>query len=147
MDKQANLVGTKDLERVLGRKDFFAIAIGQIIGAGIFSLLPQAIGLTGRSASLAFIFAAIITLLKFAPRLFVMGTARMRGGNYTYIALLSTEKLAGAFLVIHALSNISLSMYALSIGQYFCQLVKGLDIRVVACAVFTIVMVVNIVGV
>ncbi len=147
MDKQVNLVGTKDLERVLGKKDFFAIAIGQIIGAGIFSLLPQAIGLTGRSASLAFIFAAIITLLKFAPRLFVMGTARMRGGNYTYIALLSTEKLAGAFLVIHALSNISLSMYALSIGQYFCQLVDGLDIRMVAVAVFTIVTVVNLVGV
>lgn len=147
MEKQANFVGTKDLDRVLGRKDFFAIAVGQIIGAGIFTLLPQSIGLTGRSASLAFIFAAVITLLKFAPRLFVMGTARMRGGNYTYIALLSNEKLAGAFLVIHALSNISLSMYALTIGEYFCQMVDGLNFRVIAVIVFTIVTVVNIVGI
>ena len=147
MDKQVNLVGTKDLERVLGRKDFFAIAVGQIIGAGIFTLLPQSIGLTGRSASFAFLFAAVITLLKFAPRLFVMGTARMRGGNYTYIALLSTEKLAGAFLVIHALSNISLSMYALTIGEYFCQMVDGLNFRVVAVIVFTIVTVVNLIGI
>lgn len=138
---------TKDLDRVLGKKDFFAIAIGQIIGAGIFSLLPQAIGLTGRSASFAFGIAAVLTLLKLAPRLFVLGSVRMRGGSYTYIALLSTNMLAGAYLIIHILSNISLSMYALSIGQYFCQAVQGMNIQFIAIIVLTIVTVVNLIGV
>lgn len=138
---------TKDLNRVLGKRDFFAIAIGQIIGAGIFSLLPQAMGLTGRSASLAFGIAAIITLLKLTPRLFVLGTIRMRGGNYTYVALLSNKMLAGAFLIIHVLNNISLSMYALSIGEYCAQAIQGINIRVVAVVVLTIVTVVNLVGV
>ncbi len=147
MANNTSIVGTKDLDRVLGKKDFFAIAIGQIIGAGIFSLLPQAIGLTGRSASLAFILAAILTLLKFAPRLFVMGTVRMLGGNYTYIGLLASKKLSGAFLVIHALSNISLSMYALSIGEYFAQIVVGINARVVAIIVLSIVTFVNLIGV
>ena len=54
MSNSNTISSTKDLDRVLGKKDFFAIAVGQIIGAGIFSLLPQAIGLTGRSASFAF---------------------------------------------------------------------------------------------
>ena len=80
MSESKTLTSTKDLDRVLGKKDFFAIAVGQIIGAGIFSLLPQAIGLTGRSASIAFAIAAIITLLKLAPRLFVLGTVRPEYG-------------------------------------------------------------------
>ncbi len=147
MSESKSLTSTKDLDRVLGKKDFFAIAVGQIIGAGIFSLLPQAMGLTGRSASLAFGIAAIITLLKLTPRLFVLGTVRMRGGNYTYIALLSSKMLAGAFLIIHMLNNISLSMYALSIGEYCAQAIEGINIRVVAVAVLTIVTVVNLVGV
>lgn len=147
MSESKTLTSTKDLDRVLGKKDFFAIAVGQIIGAGIFSLLPQAIGLTGRSASIAFAIAAIITLLKLAPRLFVLGTVRMRGGSYTYIALLSTKMLAGAYLTIHILSNISLSMYALSIGEYFGQAVQGINVRVVAVIILTLVMMVNIIGV
>lgn len=147
MSESKSLTSTKDLDRVLGKKDFFAIAIGQIIGAGIFSLLPQAMGLTGRSASLAFMIAAVLTLLKLIPRLFVLGTIRMRGGNYTYIALLSSKMLAGSFLIIHTLNNISLSMYALSIGEYAAQAVPGINIRVVAVVILTIVTVVNLVGV
>ena len=147
MSNSNTISSTKDLDRVLGKKDFFAIAVGQIIGAGIFSLLPQAIGLTGRSASFAFAIAAVLTLLKLAPRLFVLGSVRMRGGSYTYIALLSTNVLAGAYLIIHVLSNISLSMYALSIGQYFGQAVHGINVQIVAIVVLTIVTLVNLVGV
>lgn len=140
-------IGTKNLDRVLGKKDFFAMAIGQIIGAGIFSLLPQAIGLTGRSATLAFLLAACLTLLLLAPRLFVLGTVRLRGGRYTYVALMSSKKLAGAYLVIYLLNNISLSMYALSIGEYFAQLVPGINVRLIAVFVLTVFAVVNLMGI
>ena len=36
MSSEKTITSTKDLERVLGKKDFYAIAIGQIIGAGIW---------------------------------------------------------------------------------------------------------------
>lgn len=139
--------GTKNLDRVLGKKDFFAVAIGQIIGAGIFSLLPSAIGLTGRSASFAFLFASFLTILTITPRLFVMGTIRMRGGNYTYISLFSGKKLAGAYLIIHALNNISLSMYSLSVAEYLSSAIDGLNIKLIAVIVLTVVAGLNILGV
>ena len=44
---------TKDLNRVLGVKELMGIAIGQIIGAGIMSMMGIAINYTGRSANLA----------------------------------------------------------------------------------------------
>lgn len=40
---------TKNLNRVLGRKELFGIASGQIIDAGIMSMTGIAIGMTGRS--------------------------------------------------------------------------------------------------
>ena len=38
---------TKELKRVLTLKDLISVAIGQVIGAGIMSLMGVAIGMTG----------------------------------------------------------------------------------------------------
>ena len=40
---------TKQLEQKLGFWDLMGSAVGQIIGAGIMSLLPAAFAVTGRS--------------------------------------------------------------------------------------------------
>ena len=45
---------TKQLRRVLGKKELISMGIGQIIGSGVFSLTGVAIGYTGRSVILAF---------------------------------------------------------------------------------------------
>lgn len=140
-------VTTKNLKRVLGKKDLAFIAIGQVIGAGIFSMLPTAIGLTGRAASLAFIMASILTLLVVTPRFFVMGTIRMRGGNYTYVSLFGGRKIGGAYLIVHILMNIAISMYGLSVAQYLCTAVHGLNVTAVGVIILTIMFVINLVGV
>lgn len=59
---------TKDLNRVLGVKELMGIAIGQIIGAGIMSMMGIAINYTGRSANLAFMLSAVFTMCTFSPR-------------------------------------------------------------------------------
>ncbi|MEG1338845.1 APC family permease [Cetobacterium sp.] len=138
---------TIKLDRVLGKKELMAAAVGQIIGAGIFSLLPQAIGLTGKGAAIAFIIAAIITIFGLIPRIFANGTIRMNGGNYTHLALFGGRKLAGAFLIINIITNVSLSMYALSFAEYFCSSIDGFNIRIVACICLTMVTILNIIGV
>ncbi len=138
---------TKDLNRVLGKKELLSAAIGQVVGAGIFSLMPQAIGLTGRSVSLAFLVAAILTIFTVVPRCFVSGTIRMRGGNYTYVSLFGGNKFGGAFIIIHILMNISVCMYAISAAEYLCASIQGLNIRLIAFIIFTAVVVINIVGV
>ena len=144
MDKDLT---TKDLNRVLGKKELLSAAIGQVVGAGIFSLMPQAIGLTGRSASLAFLVAAVLTIFTVVPRCFVSGTIRMRGGNYTYVSLFGGQKFGGAFIIIHILMNISVCMYAISAAEYLCAGIQGLNMRLVAFIIFTVVAAINIVGV
>ena len=51
---------TKQLEQKLGFGDLMGSAVGQIIGAGIMSLMPAAIATTGRSVFFSFIIAAVI---------------------------------------------------------------------------------------
>ena len=66
-EKQQTMSSTKDLARVLGKKELMGIAIGQIIGAGIMSMMGVAIAMTGRSANLAFMLSAVFTMCTFFP--------------------------------------------------------------------------------
>lgn len=55
MAKQGS--STKQLKQTLGFWDLMSTAIGQIIGAGIMTLLGSAIALTGRSVPISFLIA------------------------------------------------------------------------------------------
>lgn len=103
-----NLSSTKDLKRTLGFWDLMGAAIGQIIGAGIMSLTGVAIGMTGRTAPLAFVLSAIMVLISWYPLALINTTARFRGGQYSIICSLLGEKYTGAYTVIFILTNISL---------------------------------------
>ena len=80
---------TKQLKQVLGFWDLMGASIGQIIGAGIMTLLGSALAMTGRSVPLALGVAALITIAQFLPMLFISGTVRLRGGRYTMVAMLA----------------------------------------------------------
>lgn len=84
---------TKDLNRVLGVKELMGIAIGQIIGAGIMSMMGIAINYTGRSANLAFMLSAVFTMCTFFPSIFISSCIRMRGGLYTQFGIFVGETL------------------------------------------------------
>ena len=47
---------------VLGKKELYALAVGQVIGAGVITLIVPAIKMTGYSAWLAYLVAIIMGL-------------------------------------------------------------------------------------
>ena len=69
-------LGTADLKRVLGFGDLMSMACGQIIGAGIMALVGIGIAYTGRSVNLAFMIAALLTIMMAIPMVFIGGTLR-----------------------------------------------------------------------
>ena len=113
---------TRQLKKVLGFWDLMGASIGQIIGAGIMTLLGAAMAMTGRSVPIAFLIAALITVCQYLPLLLISGTVRLRGGQYTMVAMLTGERFAGAYIIMYILSNLSLSMYALAFASYFVSL-------------------------
>lgn len=140
-------VSTKDLKRVLGRWDLMALAVGQIIGAGIMSMTGIAIGMTGKSVFWAFLIAAVFVLIQEIPIIILGGTVRMRGGNYTQIAFLTSPKWAGMYIITYIVSNISIAMYALSFADYFLSLVPGVPHKLVAGGIMTLFFITNYFGI
>lgn len=138
---------TKQLKQVLGFWDLMGASIGQIIGAGIMTLLGSALAMTGRSVPLALGVAALITIAQFLPMLFISGTVCLRGGRYTMVAMLAGEKLAGAYSIIYIFSNLSLSMYALSFASYFVSLFGIGNEKIIALVLLTLFMVLNCLGI
>ena len=139
---------TKDLARTLGKKELMGIAIGQIIGAGIMSMMGVAIAMTGRSANLAFMLSALFTMCTFFPSIFITSCIRMRGGFYTQMAIFAGDKFAGYYSVVYFITNMSLAMYALSFAQYALALIPtGGSQKVIALVIGTLFFVLNYFGV
>ncbi len=138
---------TKQLRQVLGFGDLLSTAIGQIIGAGIMTLLGSAIGLTGRSVPFALIISAFLVIGYTLPMIIIPGTVRVRGGQYTLVGMLAGKKLTGVFIIIYIMSNIAMAMYAVSFAGYFIDFFGVGDPKVVAVGLLTIFFIINIVGV
>lgn len=138
---------TKQLKQVLGFWDLMGAAVGQIIGAGIMTLMGAALALTGRSVPIAFVIGAIIIVLMNLPFIIICGTVRVRGGSYTMTAMLAGKKLAGVFSIVFIFQNISLSMYALSFASYFISLFGFGSEKLVAFVVLTLFFILNCLGV
>ncbi len=139
---------TKDLARTLGKKELMGIAIGQIIGAGIMSMMGVAIAMTGRSANLAFMLSAVFTMCTFFPSIFITSCIRMRGGMYTQMAIFAGDKWAGYYSVVYFITNMSLAMYALSFAQYAIALLpSGGNEKIIALVVGTLFFILNYFGV
>ncbi len=141
-------IGTADLKRVLGFGDLMSMACGQIIGAGIMALVGIGIAYTGRSVNLAFMIAAVLTLCMAIPMVYIGGTLRLRGGNYTILAALMGKIWAGAYIPTYILSNISIAIYAISFSTYFIGLTGlAIDPILVAAVCMTTFYILNIFGV
>ena len=149
MAKEKTYGSTKDLKRVLGKKDLVSIAVGATIGSGIFSLTGICIGMTGRSVSLAFILSAILVTIVALPVVFVSGTVRIRGGQYTQAALLLDQRFAGFLILTTFISNIGLAKMGISFAQYMVGIVPGLEpySKWVAFAMLTAFYLINLSGI
>lgn len=138
---------TKELKRVLGYGDLLSTAIGQIIGAGIMTLLGEAISLTGRSVPIAFFLAAILMICVSIPMIIIAGTVRVRGGQYTMTGMLAGETWSGFFIIMHILNNVTFGMYGLSFANYFIAFFGVGTTKVIAIIILTLFFVINITGV
>ncbi len=141
---EKNSVG---FSRSLSFKDLFVISVGQIVGAGLFSLLPAGIGLTGKSASLAFLLAAVMSLINLIPRVLIGSTVRFDGGDYSSLAFLLSRRFAGFSVIVHILERMTFALFAISFANYFLSVFDVLPAKVLSIGILTIFCIVNILGI
>lgn len=136
----------KNLKKTLSRMDLFSIGIGQIVGAGIMSLCGVGIGMTGTGVVFAFILAAVISSTSLLPATQVAAACPTTGGTYRYPSRLISPKVGFLQVMIFIIVQMTISMYALTFATYFQDLVPGVNLKLVAIAIVTIVFVTNLFG-
>lgn len=134
-------------ERLLGLPELTSIAIGNVVGGGIMSVVGIAIGLTGRSVVFSLVICSILTLISILPKCIASATLPLSGGEYTLAALLGGEFFAGVYIAFWLTNFFGASLYCTSFSQYFEMLVPGINPVVVSMTLLTIFFALNIIGI
>lgn len=135
----------------LGKPELYALAIGQVIGAGVITLIVPAIKMTGYSAWLAYLVAIIMGFVMILPNVFVSSTVRMAGGNYSMLCGMAGPNVAGVFAFMYLTQCLSLSLFGASAAAYLGDIIPALSGSgarlVVGAVLLTFFYVVNLMGV
>ena len=122
-------------EKKLSFKDLLFTGIGLTIGAGVVSTVGPAVGVTGRSAWLAYFVAILVGALTCIPAIIFSATFRVRGGNYTCIRNALGENIGGIYICTNILMGLNFATFAIASGAYINGLVPALNSRLVASVV------------
>lgn len=135
----------------LGKTELYALAIGQVIGAGVITLIVPAIKMTGYSAWLAYFVAILMGFVMILPFVFISSTLRLGGGNYSMLCDLSSPRTSGVFAYMYLTQCLSLSLFGASAAAYLGDIIPALNSHwakvVVGVVLLTFFYVVNLMGV
>ena len=107
--------------------DLTFMAIGGIIGAGIFSMVGTGIATTGRSVALALLVGMVFTMSQQIRMVFTAGMFQLSGGMYSQNALVLSPFLTGVSAVVTLVTSVSFSVFGISMAQYLSDLFPALQ--------------------
>ena len=123
------------------------IAVGQVIGAGVVTIIGSALAASGRSAWIAYAVAVVLGFTKVAPIMFYSSIMKIHGGNYGIVTRALGDRMGG-LLTIASLAQWTVRGTAvLSLGVYVNSIFPQIDSRIAAAVIWTILCVVNLFGV
>jgi len=109
----------------LGFLSLFNMAVGMVIGAGIFTMLTEMVGVTGRSLCYAVALGAVLAIINSIPVVFLSSTIELEGGNYSQGMALLPPILAGINGIIKQISLFGFGAYTLGMASYTLQLIPN----------------------
>ena len=149
----STVVGAGQLRRTLGFTDLTLIAVGTVIGSGIFLVPGVVLRETGAKTGLAMLVWVAAGILSYLGALTYAEMGAMKpdaGGLYTYIR--DTFGSLPAFLYgwtsFFVIASGSIATLAVAFSGYFSQIlpVGGIGARLISIAVIAVIAVVNVRG-
>jgi amino acid transporter len=129
----------------------FTMAVGGMVGGGIFSVLGVVVQLAGAWAWLSFVAAGAVALLASLSYVALSTRWHQDGGSYGYLRHLGHERAAGSLAWVLVLGYVlTLSVYAFTFGHYLSNVLglsSGWAPRAAAVAIIAALVVVNLRGV
>lgn len=141
--------GSKGLKKVLGLREVTFIAIGFMIGGGIFVFTGIVLKITGQALPLAYGLAVIPVFISVMPLAVLGVTIPSTGANYKYPSRMVSPGLAFLGIWIYAFTAFfgQIPLYAISCGNYITIFSPNLSPQVFALVLVTIIFLVNLLGI
>ncbi len=130
----------------LGFVELWALGVGQVIGAGIITLIGPAIALTGQSVWLAYFLAVILGAFINLPIIIFSSVTKYSGGNYSIITSLGGEKAGGMYICSFLLQTLGMSLFATALGMYSTSLTTIVSGKAVGIFFLVFFFAVNLMG-
>ncbi len=131
---------------VLGFTELWALGIGQVIGAGVITLVGPAIGLTGHSAWLAYFVAVVIGAITNLPIIIFSSVTKYSGGDYSIITMLGGEKVGGMYIVGFSLQTLGMSLFATALGMYLTSMFPVINGKLIGIIFLILFYALNLMG-
>lgn len=128
----------------------WAMAVGGMVGGGIFSVLGVVIERSGAWAWLSFVLAGVIALATGHSYVALATKFKEGGGAFTYLREIDHEGMAGALSWVLIIGYVlTISVYAFTFGHYLASVVGGAEwiSRSTALAIVAGLIGVNLLGV
>lgn len=98
--------------------DATLMGVGEIIGAGIFSMTGVAIGVAGPGTPITYLFAGLCAMILCLPYMSISSAIPCKGGQYLYVSRF-TKPVLGFMLVWNMIfETLNISVLGISTGQY-----------------------------
>ncbi len=140
-------MSTQVKEKKLDLATLIFIATGQVIGAGVVTVIGPAISATGNSAWLSYGAAVLLGFLTIIPYVFLSSALILKGGEYTIATSMLGKLVGGIYVSTYITQCLSLGLMGTSMGTYVNSLFPQLDVRVVAIVTVTFFFACNLCGV
>lgn len=124
-----------------------AIAVGQVVGAGIVTVTGSAIAATGRSAWLSYGVAVFAGLFRIFPIIFFCSTLVVPGGNYGMVTRTLGPKTGGLMTISSLVAWAVRGTAVLSIGIYINSVFPAVSREVGGTVIWTLLIIANLFGI
>ncbi|MCB9284557.1 MAG: amino acid permease [Lewinellaceae bacterium] len=134
----------------MGFNATWSMAVGGMVGGGIFSVLGVIIHTAGQWAWLSFVMAGIIALISAHSYSELSLKYRKSGGSFTFLNEINHEGLAGSLAWVLILGYVlTISVYAFTFGHYVAHVFHwgSWFPRVLAFSIIAVLVLVNLRGV
>lgn len=131
----------------LSLTDLIAISSGQVIGAGVVTLIGAASAVAGMAAWPAYGVAVLVGLCSILPFIFLSSVVVLKGGEYSIVLGMLGERMSGVYAVAFTTQCLGLSLMGASMGMYFASIFPGISSRAVGIVAVTVFFILNLLGV
>ncbi len=142
-------MSVNELKRVLGLPAVTFIAIGFMIGGGVFVFTGIVLRITGPFLPLAYGLAVIPVFISMMPLAMLGSTIPVTGANYRYPSRMVSPGLAFVGVWVYALASFfgQIPLYALTCGHYAKSVLPGISPILFAAILVTFFYVINLLGI